>query len=161
MADRPCSIAEVEARLDALSRLPAAQLEGRAMAVADELLDLGEVILECWLGAQGAEPTQDKAEGFRLLALHRQAARGNPSFNACRETCREVVYHRNLVAAGPAAADVARTLRLAIMVVRHLGLFIGGKLEVAGLGDFCCSSRPIRQAEAMTPGNPGPMSQGG
>ena len=33
------------------------------------------------------------------------------------------------------------------MVVRHLALFIGGKLEVAGLGEFCCASRPLRKAE--------------
>ena len=48
-------------------------------------------------------------EGFRLLALHRQGARGDPSFNACRETCRELVYHRNCVLPrAPDADDVAR-----------------------------------------------------
>jgi hypothetical protein len=35
------------------------------------------------------------------------------------------------------------------MVARHLALFVGGKLEVAGLGEFCCASRPLRQHEKM------------
>jgi len=39
-------------------------------------------------------------------------------------------------------------LRLGAMVARHLALFIGGKLEVAGLGEFCCASRPLRSQEA-------------
>ncbi len=42
---------------------------------------------------------------------------------------------------------MARHLRLAAMVARHLVLFIDGKLENAGLGEFCCSSRPLRQRE--------------
>jgi hypothetical protein len=37
------------------------------------------------------------------------------------------------------------------MLVEHLRLFVRGKLEVAGLGEFCCASRPLRQ-EAQTHG---------
>jgi hypothetical protein len=45
------------------------------------------------------------------------------------------------------------------MLVRHLALFVGGKLQVEGLGDFCCASRPLRQesatiAEAEMKGGP-------
>jgi len=32
------------------------------------------------------------------------------------------------------------------MISSHLYLFISGKMQVAELGEFCCSSRPIRQA---------------
>ena len=32
------------------------------------------------------------------------------------------------------------------LVSKHLYLFISGKLQVAGLGEFCCSSKPIRSA---------------
>ena len=108
---------------------------------------MGETILESWLSARGVTPTTRTVEGFRLLALHRQGARGDASFNACRETCRELVYHRNLVCLEPEHPDTARRLRLGAMVAKHLALFIGGKLEVAGLGEFCCSSRPLRQRD--------------
>lgn len=133
-------------RLDARARGPV----GDPLALADRQLAEGEEILEAWLRSKGQVPTAGTVEGFRLLALHRQGAKGDPSFNACRETCRELVYFRNLVAAydGPTDA-VARDLRLQGMVLRHLALFVGGKMVEAGLGDFCCSSRPVRQRDAV------------
>ncbi len=140
---------DIAARLDWMIAAPDATLFATAPEeLADELLALGEAILEIWLAAREARPTIRTFEGFRLLALQRQGARGDASFNACRETCRELVYHRNLVCVDPAHADTARRLRLGAMVARHLALFIGGKLEVSGLGEFCCSSRPLRQREA-------------
>jgi hypothetical protein len=33
------------------------------------------------------------------------------------------------------------------LLVRHLALFVGGKLEVEKLGDFCCASSPIRRKD--------------
>ncbi|HZD91779.1 MAG TPA: hypothetical protein VE224_16885 [Pseudolabrys sp.] len=138
---------DVAARLDAIDAASDAALRETAGAYAAELLALGETSLERWLIAHGKTPAADTVEGFRLLALHRQGAKGDPSFNACRETCRELVYHHNLVRLDPAHSDTPRRLRLGAMVARHLALFIGGKLEVAGLGEFCCSSRPLRQNE--------------
>ncbi len=95
------------ARIDWIAggaRSDAAARDG-ARSCADELLALGEAILETWLIAHGEDADRsDKVEGFRLLALHRQGARGEPSFNACRETCRELVYHHNLVRLDPAAS---------------------------------------------------------
>ena len=111
---------------------------------AAELVSLGEQVLEHWIFARGDTPTTELKEGFRLLALHRQGAKGDPSFNACRETCRELVYHYNLVTLEPAHPDTAQRLRLATLVARHLVLFVAGKLQVEGLGEFCCSSKPIR-----------------
>jgi hypothetical protein len=116
-------------------------------AAAERLLRASEEVLEHWVTARGEEPTSDEREGFRLLALHRQGAKGDPSFNACRETCREVAYHYNLVTLQPEHADITDRLGLMALVSKHLFLFISGKLQVAGLGEFCCSSRPIRTAQ--------------
>ena len=138
---------DIAARLDAICGSPDAALVADAPSLADELLGIGETILGDRLSAHGKTPTTRTVEGFRLLALHRQGAQGDASFNACRETCRELVYHRNLVCLDPVPPETARRLRLGAMVTRHLALFIGGKLEVAGLGEFCCSSRPLRQHE--------------
>ena len=135
-------LSETEDRIDAL----AGAQDPRAAAA--NLLAVGEDILSHWIIARGETPTDATREGFRLLALHRQGARGEPSFNACRETCRELVYHYNLIAMEPAHPDTARRLRLAGMVAKHLYLFVSGKMEVAGLGEFCCSSRPIHAAQA-------------
>ena len=104
-----------------------------------------ESVLEEWLRARGEAPTAQRIEGFRLLALHRQGARGAPSFNACRETCREIAYHYNLLG----SADEERARGMMQMLVRHLELFVRGKMEVEGLGEFCCASRPLRQQSAV------------
>jgi hypothetical protein len=132
------TLAEIEARLDSL---PAPATPG---AAAQALLADAEVVLEHWIAARGEAPTAGEREGFRLLAHHRQGARGEPSFNACRETCREIAYHYNLIVAEPGSGLAARRLRMMAMLVKHLALFVSGKLQVAGLGEFCCSSRPLR-----------------
>ena len=114
---------------------------------ADNLLRASEEVIEHWVTARGEVPTEELREGFRLLALHRQGAKGDPSFNACRETCREVAYHYNLVTMEPEHSDITDRLHMMGLVSKHLYLFISGKLQVAGLGEFCCSSKPIRSAQ--------------
>jgi hypothetical protein len=112
---------------------------------ADELLLLGEEILEHWICAKGKQPTQELREGFRLLALHRQGADKDPSFNACRETARELAYHYNLLTLHPEHPDSAQRAKMMALVANHLYLFISGKMESEQLGDFCCASKPIRE----------------
>ena len=112
------------------------------------LLARAESVLEEWLRARGEAPTQEKVETFRLLALHRQGARGAPSFNACRETCREIAYHYNLLE----AEQNEKTQRMMQMLVTHLELFVRGKMQVEGLGEFCCASRPLRNSEERIDG---------
>ncbi|MGR8921801.1 MAG: hypothetical protein ACU85V_19485 [Gammaproteobacteria bacterium] len=138
------ALADISARLDEPG-VPAA-----------ELLSLAEDILAHWVAAHGREPTTGEREGFRLLALHRQGAAGEPSFNACRETCRELAYHYNLICAEPDADDGGQRLEMMRYVARHLHLFVSGKLEQSALGDFCCSSRPLRAGEASPDHAAGP-----
>jgi hypothetical protein len=121
-----------------------------APAAAARLLALAEGVLERWVAARGEDPTCAEREGFRLLALHRQGAQDVPSFNACRETCREIAYHYNLLHLEPRDAQAAQRQRMMAMLVRHLALFVAGKLEVEGLGEFCCASRPLRSAATDT-----------
>jgi hypothetical protein len=116
-------------------------------AEARRLLGLAEEALECWIAARGEAPTAETREGFRLLALHHQGAHGVPSFNACRETCREIAYHYNLVTSA-AGGHAPRELAMMAMLARHLVLFVGGKMQNDGLGEFCCASKPIRQDAA-------------
>ena len=119
-------------------------------ASATALLRASEEVIEHWVTARGEVPTDATREGFRLLALHRQGAKGDPSFNACRETCREIVYHYNLVTMQPPPVDITDRLEMMKMVSKHLYLFISGKMQVAQLGEFCCSAKPIRTADAAT-----------
>ena len=133
------SLAEIGQRLDTLAGGPPRP------ANAAEYLDLGEEILTHWVTAKGREPTRDEREGFRLLALHRQGADKDPSFNACRETCRELAYHYNLLILEPEHPDSEQRARMMGLVANHLYLFIAGKMENEKLGEFCCASRPVRE----------------
>jgi len=121
-------------------------------AAAENLLKASEEVLEHWITARGDIPTDDEREGFRLLALHRQGAKGDPSFNACRETCREVVYHFNLISMQPEHAETTNRLEMMKMISNHLYLFISGKMQVAALGEFCCSAKPIRTSTEFDAG---------
>lgn len=132
------SFDEIESRIEALGE-PAAPAEAAA-----ELLGLGEEVLEHWVTGRRETPTAEKREGFRLLALHRQGTKGDPSFNACREICRELVFHYNLITLEPDHPETARRLMLASLVAKHLLFFVSGKMQVQELGEFCCSSRPLR-----------------
>ncbi len=114
----------------------------------DEMLALGECTLEHWVRFRDMEPTETKREGFRLLGLHRQGAHKEPSFNACRETCRELVYYYNLAALKPEREKADGHLKMMAMIAHHLFLFVSGRMETRRLGDFCCSSRPLRTQES-------------
>ena len=133
-------LADLESAIESLT------IKNDAVQQADALLQISEEVLEHWIRARGDVPTDDTREGFRLLALHRQGAKGDPSFNACRETCRELAYRYNLVMNEPDPAKAAVTAAMAVLVAKHLFLFVSGKMEVEGLGEFCCSSRALRQA---------------
>jgi len=133
------SLAEIGARLDSLITGPP------EAANSAELLVLGEETLEHWVVAKGKHPTQKEREGFRLLALHRQGADKDPSFNACRETCRELAWHYNLLTLQSGHAEEQQRARMMALVANHLYLFVSGKMEVQELGDFCCASKPIRE----------------
>ena len=135
------AFAEIEAEIDEIAESGLAP-----RAAVTRLVALGEEILDHWIIARGETPTAEQKEGFRLLALHRQGAKGDPSFNACRETARELAYHYNLITLEPDHPDTPKRVMLAAMVAKHLCLFVSGKMQVAGLGEFCCSSRPLRAA---------------
>jgi hypothetical protein len=133
--------------LDAIGRTIRDAIDGSAPIDPAELLTLGEEVLEHWATARGETPTDGEREGFRLLALHRQGANGNPSFNACRETCRELVYHYNLLTLNPDPDHETERLRMMALVANHLFLFVSGKLETRQLGEFCCSSKPLHAVQ--------------
>jgi hypothetical protein len=132
------SLAQIESELDRF--VPQAQ----PLAAAQRLVALAEEVMEHWVAARGGVPTEEQKEGFRLLALHRQGANGVPSFNACRESCREIAYHYNLIAAEPDSPLAEQRQRMMALLTKHVLLFVSGKMQVERLGEFCCASRPLR-----------------
>src|SRR5690242_9936029 len=99
-----------------------------------------EQALEHWLLAHSREPTRGRFEGYRLLALQRQGARSDPGFDACRASCRELIFYCNMSIVN--SRNSPEHLRSAAMVCRDLLLFVSGKLQNSGLGGFGCAARP-------------------
>ena len=139
------SFSSIDARLDTFAVIPHATRED-----AEDLLRIGEDVLEYWLEANDKTPTTRTREGFRLLALHAQGAKGDPSFNACRETCREAAYWYNVAMGTGDPDELSRAVATMRRLVQHLSLFISGKCQTAQLGEFCCASRPLRQEDSET-----------
>ena len=101
--------------------------------------------------AGGTRARRRRHARSRAFACWRCSARALAATQASTPAAKPVASSSTTAissALDPAHPDTARRLRLGAMVARHLALFIGGKLEVAGLGEFCCSSRPLRQREA-------------
>jgi hypothetical protein len=48
----------------------------------------------------------------------------------------------------PAHENSTQRFRMMVLLANHLCLFVAGKMQVAELGDFCCSSRPVREDAA-------------
>ena len=131
-------LAEIETLLDA--DVP----DGSPANIAAAYLALAAETMLHWLAARELEPTDAKKEGFSLLAWHRQACKGDPTFNACRETCREIAYHYNLVTLDPEHEATRARLNMMRMVTKHLYLFITNKMMDEKVGEFCCSSKVNR-----------------
>lgn len=136
------TIAQLEADLD---KDP---IDGVASEIAQDYLRAGEEVMLNWLAAKNLEPTDKEKEGFLLLAWQRQASKGDPSFNACRETCREIAWHYNLLTMEPDHEDTPKRILMMHMVTKHLLLFIGNKMQDEQVGEFCCSSRVNRLNKA-------------
>ena len=55
----------------------------------------------------------------------------------------ELVYFHNLVNASSSIGEARQRVDMMGHVARHLFLFVSGKMQVAELGEFCCSSKPL------------------
>ncbi len=106
----------------------------------------GETVAGKLARVNGPRAGRKRVEGFRLLALHRQGARGDPSFNACRETCRELVYHA-IVARMLDGDDAARALRLR----RDGGCAISRCSSAANSRSPGWASSAVRRARCVRP----------
>ena len=92
-------------------------------------------------GTPGARGDAGAARDFG-----RPGACGEPSFNACRESCRGLVYHCNLLISQLGAERSGARARMMILLTSPLHLSVAGKLQGQRLGEFCCTSRLLTNA---------------
>jgi hypothetical protein len=59
-----------------------------------------------------------------ILDIWQRLVKGDPTWNAIRDNCRELVYYRNCIAGGRTEALPAAPARMAVRLVRHVYLYV-------------------------------------
>jgi hypothetical protein len=77
--------------------------------------------LRARLDAEGKSAPADDAD---LLEVWRALVKGDPTWNAIRDNCRELVFYRNCLALGRADALPPAPHRMAVRTVRHIFLYV-------------------------------------
>jgi len=108
-------IASWEARLAADERL---ELE----TALEGATDAARSLIRAYLDAEGKKSVPP-ADGD-LLEAFKALVKGDPSWNAIRDSLRELVYYRNCIAAGRADALPAVPEKMAVRLARHVYLYV-------------------------------------
>jgi hypothetical protein len=105
-------------------------------ATARERDALGEVLepaialvartLRARLDADGKPAPADDAD---LLEVWRALVKGDPTWNAIRDNCRELVFYRNCLALGRTDALPPAPHRMAVRTVRHIFLYVRSRAQ--------------------------------
>jgi hypothetical protein len=104
--------------------------------VARERKALGEVLepaialvartLRARLAADGKPAPAEDAD---VLDVWRALVKGDPTWNAIRDNCRELVFYRNCLALGRANALPPAPHRMAVRTVRHIFLYVRSRTQ--------------------------------
>jgi len=106
---------ELEQRIARGEQLPLPETVERAIGLTKELI-------AARLADEGAKPVADPAAD--LLDVFKALAKGEPSWHAIRDNCRELVYYRNCINMGREDALPRAAERMAVRTARHVFLYV-------------------------------------
>lgn len=106
---------DLEQRIARGERLPLPETVERAIGLTKELIAV-------YLADEGAKPVPDPAAD--LLDMFKVLVKGEPSWHAIRDNCRELVYYRNCINMGREDALPAVPEKMAVRTARHVYLYI-------------------------------------
>ncbi len=113
---------QVDSELAALERRGAEREVLPLAPTVERALELvGRLIVACIVD-QGGKQLPDPAAD--LLAAFKVLVKGEPSWNAIRDNCRELVYYRNCINMGRLDALPVAPARMAVRTARHIFLYI-------------------------------------
>jgi hypothetical protein len=105
----------LERRIASREALPLAPTVERTLELVTRLIVAS---LENDVGKQAPDPAADLLAAFKVLV------RGEPSWNAIRDNCRELVYYRNCIKMERLDALPAVAEKMAVRTARHIYLYI-------------------------------------
>ncbi len=120
----PAAAAALLAAADARVAVLEARLRGADVpldAVLGPAIDALAAAMRAALAATGKAGPPAEAD---VLDVWQALVKGEPTWNAIRDNCRELVYYRNCLAAGRVDALPAAPARMAVRTARHVLLYI-------------------------------------
>ncbi|TSA42548.1 MAG: hypothetical protein D4R58_00085 [Betaproteobacteria bacterium] len=113
---------QVDSELAALERRGAEREVLPLAPTVERALELvGRLIAACIVEQGGKEAPDPAAD---LLAAFKVLVKGEPSWNAIRDNCRELVYYRNCIKMGRLDALPAAPAKMTVRTARHIFLYI-------------------------------------
>lgn len=124
-AGRPGELAAVFAETDAtLASLERAIARGEVLPLAatlDAAIAAVRRLVEAYVAAAGKALPAANAD---FLEVFRALVKGEPTWNAIRDNCRELVYYRNCINMGREDALPKVPEKMAVRTARHVYLYI-------------------------------------
>jgi len=114
-ADADARLNSLEQRIDQGEKLPLADTVDQAIVLVRDLIT-------AYIAEEGSrripEPTADLLEVFKALV------KGEPSWHAIRDNCRELVYYRNCINMDRPDALPQVPEKMAVRTARHVYLYV-------------------------------------
>jgi len=120
------SLAQRYERLDAdllalESELAATRIDDLPRLLASSIAIVTE-LMRAYIAAEGGKPVPEPDTD--ILDVWKILVKGDPTWNAVRDNCRELVYYRNCLAENRADALPAAPQKMAVRTARHIYLYI-------------------------------------
>ncbi len=116
------SLGEIEGRIESLEARVAAAEDTPLAVVLEPAIRVASDTMRAYIAAAGEKPTP--APDADILEAWQRLVKGDPTWNAIRDNCRELVYYRNCIASGRADALPTAPARMAVRLVRHVYLYV-------------------------------------
>lgn len=116
------TFAEFDEGLAPLERAIASHETLPLAATVERAIGLVRMLVVACIAAEGRKPLP--GAGADLLATFRVLVKGDPTWTAIRDNCRELVYYSNCIKLGREDALPAVPAKMAVRTARHVGLYI-------------------------------------
>ena len=116
------AFSEVDQALCALERRLASGEVLPLAATVDEAIALTTRLLAAYIAAEGSKAAPDG--GTDILDVFKVLVKGEPSWTAIRDNCRELVYYRNCIGMGRADALPQAPATMSVRTARHVYLYV-------------------------------------
>lgn len=129
----PVRLAAIEAALERLETRVREDADAPLESVLEPAVAAVRDAMRACVAARGrnAEPAGDAD----ILDAWQALVKGDPTWNAIRDNCRELVYYRNCLASGRRDALPAAPARMAVRTARHVCLYIRTRAAREGWND--------------------------